>query len=59
MVRMDMELRERTSNAECCDDEGKVEKEWRVGMCSHGGSVSQNYSLEFVVREYFLMKATW
>jgi len=27
MVRMDMELRERTSNAECCDDEGKVEKE--------------------------------
>lgn len=27
MVRMDMELREDTSNVDCIDDEGKVEEE--------------------------------
>lgn len=48
MVRMDMELREDTSNVDCIDDEGKVEEEWRVGMRSHGSSRICSYE-----------KATW
>lgn len=40
LQRIDMEelmRQEQTSKAHCSDDQGKVEEEWRVGKCSHGG----------------------